>query len=93
MRHECWGTQSGKQNNKWKRGSSRNHRRRTGQPVWPGASFPAFSPGPATLLKKWHVLFLLQRPLTLGSSPDKVSWSQEDSMTGPLVGDRNTEMG
>lgn len=48
---------------------------------------------PATLFNKWEVLFLLQRPPGLGSPPDRVSWPQEDSMTGSLVGDRNIKVG
>lgn len=61
--------------------------------LWPDEPLSAFSQGPATLLKKRRVLFLLQRPPRFGSTPDRVSWPQESSRTGLLVGDRNTEVG
>lgn len=54
---------------------------------------PAFSQGTATRFKKRDVPFLLQRPPGWGSPPERVSWPQEDSTTGPLVGDRNTKVG
>lgn len=47
----------------------------------------------SSLFKKSAILFMLQRSPGLGSPPAQVSRLQEDSMTGPLVGDRNTKVG
>lgn len=63
------------------------------QPAWLDVPFPVSSQEVATLFKKRHVLFLPQRPPGLGSPPYRVSWTQENSTKGPLVGDSNKKVG
>lgn len=93
MGHEqCWGAGGAEQ---WtEKGRQQEAQEEDCPPAaTAGWATPGFSGQPATLFNKREVLFLLQRPPGLGSPPDSVSWPQEDSMTGSLVGERNIKVG